>query len=50
MPRCTSYPIFGIETARMSVNLVWLVLDIVGTEVGLNFFDHAYEKAAPHLK
>lgn len=45
-----SYPIFGIETARMSVNLVWLVLDIVGTEVGLNFFDHAYEKAAPHLK
>ena len=45
-----TYPIFGIETTRMSVNLVWLLLDIVGTEIGLNFFDHAYEKAAPQLK
>ena len=45
-----TYPIFGVETARMSVNLVWLILDVVGTEVSLNFFDHAYEKAAPQLK
>ncbi len=46
----SSYPIFGIETARMTINLVWLSLDVVGTEVALNFFEHAYEKATPHLK
>lgn len=45
-----SYPVFGIETTRILVNLVWLILDVMGTEIGLNFFDHAYEKAAQELK